>query len=62
MKYLKRDIVIDILNAAAAQAVRESSARHPEDIEIAMSSAMEGAARAIGIVAQMDLFKEEVME
>lgn len=62
MKYLKKELVIDILNAAAAQAVRESSARHPEDIEIAMSSTMQGAAVALGVAARMGLFTDEATE
>lgn len=45
--YPDKQLVIDVLNEVAAAAAHESMSEHPEDVAVAMTVAIEGAALAI---------------
>lgn len=55
MNYLDPETTMTVLVKVAEYAARESSAQHPEDIMIAMTFAMENAAKTLTVLGQMKL-------
>lgn len=50
--YPAKTLVVDVLIEVARRSVIENTARHPEDIEIAMTSAMEAAAKTLTVLTE----------
>lgn len=48
--YPSKKLVVEVLAEAASHAAHESGAEHPQDIQFAMQSALEGAAATVEIL------------
>lgn len=62
MSTLDKQFVIEVLIDAASNAANESTATHPEDIEIAMTSAMRSAASTLNQLAKAGYLATKAFE